>query len=79
MKVTYGPKIDYRWCNGCKKCYDACPQDIYDWDDEKGLPIVAYPEECYICGFCELNCPQLAINVELPLAVRYFFSIYPKG
>lgn len=77
IKVTYGPKIDYRWCNGCRACYDNCPMDVFGWDDEKGMPIVAYPYECRFCCICEMDCPELAINVEFPLHARIDLGIFP--
>jgi len=66
MQISYGPKIDYKRCIGCGLCYELCPVDVFGWDEEKDLPIVAYPKECYQCGSCELECPQMAIDVTLP-------------
>ncbi len=74
---TYGPKISYKDCIGCKKCYDTCPLDVFAWDDEQKLPIVAYPDECFYCGMCELECLELAIDVEVPLHVRLYCGIFP--
>ncbi|MFX1266258.1 MAG: ferredoxin family protein, partial [Promethearchaeota archaeon] len=30
-------KIDYHKCNGCKRCYELCPVDIYAWDKERDV------------------------------------------
>lgn len=76
VNITYGPKIDYRHCNGCRQCYDYCPLDIFGWDEEKGMPVVAYPGECRFCCICELDCLQKAINVELPLHSKIDLAIY---
>ncbi|MBA7685356.1 hypothetical protein ES703_93779 [subsurface metagenome] len=78
IKVTYGPKINYRLCNGCRRCYDNCPLDVFGWDNEEGLPTVAYPDECCYCGICELECLELAINVEVPLHSRLYLGLYPE-
>ena len=78
IKISYGPKIDYRFCNGCRKCYDNCPLDVFGWDEEKNQPTVEYPGECRFCCICELDCLEQAINVELPLHSKIDLGIYPK-
>ncbi len=62
-------KIDYRKCNGCKKCYNLCPMDVFTWDDEMNMPRVTYWEECWICGICWMDCPTRAIDVTLPASM----------
>ena len=59
-------KIDYHKCNGCKRCYELCPVDIYAWDKERDVPVVAYPEECWHCGVCWMECPKRAIDCFYP-------------
>ena len=79
IKVTYGPKIDYDYCNGCGRCYQYCPMDVFEWDEEKKRPIIVRPEECWTnCVTCELECSELAVKVELPLPAKFFWSIFPK-
>ncbi len=68
--MSHGPKIDYASCQGCGACYDDCPTDVFGWDSDKKRPLVLRPEECSYCIICEVDCPELAINVELPLWVR---------
>ena len=77
-KINYGPRIDERLCTGCGECYDMCPMDIFGWDDERNMPTVAYPGECSICCFCEVACPEVAIDVHLPLHQMLDFGILPK-
>lgn len=77
VKVNYGPRIDYSLCNGCGKCYEYCPIDVFGWDDGKRSPIVAYPGECSICCFCEVMCPEVAIDVQIPLHHMLDFGISP--
>lgn len=62
-------KIDQALCTGCKKCYDLCPMDVFTWDEETKKPAVAYPEECWFCGICWMECPRRAINIEYPAAL----------
>jgi adenylylsulfate reductase, subunit B len=79
IKVTYGPKIDYKHCNGCGRCYQYCPMDVFNWDEKKNRPVIARPEECWPnCVTCELECSELAVNVELPLPAKFFWSIFPE-
>lgn len=78
LKITYGPKIDYQFCNGCSECYEACPMDVFGWDKEKGRPTVAYPAECSFCCVCEFACPEVAVDLRLPLHAMLDFGIYPE-
>ena len=62
-------KVDKKRCNGCKRCYDMCPEDVYAWDDKEKKPVVAYPEECWTCGICWAECPKRAIDFILPASM----------
>ncbi len=64
--------VNKELCNGCKICRDACFVDIIKWDDDQKRPIIAYPEECVQCMYCELNCPKRAIKV-IPDYQSYLF------
>ena len=61
-------RIDFDKCLGskCKLCYDMCPMDILDWDEEADRPFVLYPEECCYSGNCSRNCPAKCFRIELP-------------
>lgn len=68
-KYRGGIIIDYTRCNGCGKCCEVCPADIFDINSESHQLTVAYPEECWYCGACIYDCPiDGAIRMELPLA-----------
>jgi adenylylsulfate reductase, subunit B len=58
--------IDYKKCIGCKKCYDLCPMDVITWDQQKDMPEVTYPEDCWFCGVCWMECPKRAIDIVYP-------------
>lgn len=79
FEVGYGPVIDYRHCDGCGVCYDHCPMDIFGWDKEKEMPVVSYPGECCFCCYCEVMCPQMAIDVLFPVHHLLDFGIPVAG
>ena len=51
------------FCKVCGICVALCPQDVFD-SDGRDVPIVARLEACTACRFCELHCPDFAIEVE---------------
>ncbi len=55
--------VDDKLCNGCKICFKACFIDVIKWNAKTRRPIIAYPEECVQCMFCEVVCKKEAINV----------------
>ncbi|GAU79787.1 ferredoxin family protein [Fusibacter sp. 3D3] len=58
-------------CIGCLRCVDSCPIDIFMPSSEQGgIPIVAYPDECWYCGACAMECPKNAITLTHPLMNR---------
>ena len=50
------------WCKGCGLCVEFCPQNVLEQMDS-GRVIVARPEACIACRWCELHCPDFAIFV----------------
>jgi len=76
-------KIDLENCEGCMNCYEACFVDVIRWNEIESRPIVAYPEECATCNWCELSCPTSAIEVipdnPAPMPEPYPKSFYPKS
>jgi 2-oxoglutarate ferredoxin oxidoreductase subunit delta len=57
-KVTVFPN----WCKGCNLCVEFCPMGVLKQGDN-GSVIVAHPERCTACRWCELHCPDFAIFV----------------
>ena len=46
-------------CNGCNRCVEICRSDVLMPNPGKGQPpIVLYPDECWYCGTCVLECPR---------------------
>ena len=55
--------IFYDWCKACGICIAFCPKEVFDRDEE-GKPVIARPDECNGCRFCELHCPDFAITIK---------------
>ncbi len=64
--------VNRELCNGCRTCFKACFIDVIKWDAAKRKPIIAYPEECVQCMYCEINCSERAIKV-IPDYQSYLF------
>lgn len=62
------PVISEKVCVGCGKCADICPLSVFTFDKTtKKAPEVTYPEECWHCNACVLDCPRQAIRLRVPL------------
>ena len=61
------PIITKEKCNACGTCAEICPTDVFR-AVRKGIPpLVKYPEECWHCNACVLDCKQSAVTLRLPL------------
>lgn len=68
------PIIDGIKCNGCGTCVDICPTDVFGLTKTKTIPAITYPEECWHCNACVLDCPKEgAIRLRMPLAQRMLY------
>jgi len=54
-------KIRVEFCKGCGICVAFCPTKVLAMRD--GKVVVAEPDKCIACMFCELRCPDFAIAV----------------
>jgi NAD-dependent dihydropyrimidine dehydrogenase PreA subunit len=57
--------VDLRLCNGCQKCIDVCPTNVFEKYNHEGVWIVdpIRESECILCLACELVCPTEALHV----------------
>ena len=61
-------RFDESKCIGCNKCLQACQIDLMLPNDQKGKPpVVQWPDECWYCGCCVMECPTGAITLHHPL------------
>ena len=61
------PVINEEKCIGCTKCAQICCMDVFGPAEQKQTPQVRYPEECWHCRACVMDCPVGAIDLRYPL------------
>ncbi|MCF6290691.1 MAG: 4Fe-4S binding protein [Desulfobacterales bacterium] len=65
QKKKFNQTIYLDWCKACGICIAFCPSQVFD-ADENGRPLVARPDACTGCRFCEQHCPDFAISITEP-------------
>jgi len=68
------PIINEEACIACGQCVDVCPMDVFFGSEDNEVPVVAYPEECWHCNACVLDCPvegAVTLRIPLPLSICY--------
>lgn len=65
-------RFDDEICIGCNRCVAICRSDVLAPSPERGgSPIVVYPDECWYCGACVLECAHPgAVTLVHPLNQR---------
>jgi len=62
------PIIDPQKCICCGTCADICNSHIFSFKrGSKTIPEVRFPDECWHCDSCILDCPAGAIELRIPL------------
>ena len=54
--------IDEKACVSCELCAEICPTDVFVWDEDRGVPKVDKPAECFGCLSCSEICPPHCIS-----------------
>ncbi|WP_298067319.1 ferredoxin family protein [uncultured Mailhella sp.] len=63
------PIIDRNKCVGCGTCVDICNSNIFVFDRSVDtVPRVKFPDECWHCDSCVIDCPKGAVTLRIPLA-----------
>lgn len=70
------PLINNELCIACKKCADICPLDVIKYQDD--AVVVLYPDECWHCRACVMDCPKQAISMRYPLSHMLLHYDAPK-
>ena len=68
------PIINKDHCIACGICTNICPQDVFFGSKKKKVPVVTYPEECWHCNACVLDCPKegaIRLRIPLPMTICY--------
>ena len=60
-------RFDSAKCVGCNRCLEACMIDVMLPGEKGQHPVAAYPDECWYCGCCVMECPTGAIRLHHPL------------
>lgn len=71
------PVIDKALCNKCGVCVENCPLDVLYSSAANDFPEVRYPEECWHCNSCKLDCPSGAIERRFPLPAMLLYTSAP--
>jgi len=67
--IPWYPTVYEERCDGCKKCYEMCPQKVYSWDEKINKPKVINPFACVVgCSGCAEVCKLKAISFP-PLSI----------
>jgi len=84
------PNINAAYCTGCDRCVITCPEDVFHsgkmMDDsinaqhskapkDAKVPLVKYPDECWHCGICAIECPTDTISWIWPPALQLSIAI----
>ncbi|MGI6731971.1 MAG: 4Fe-4S dicluster domain-containing protein [Anaerovoracaceae bacterium] len=73
------PIINREKCNGCSICTQICTTDAFGPNEKGQVPTVQYPEECWHCRACVMDCPQGAIDLRYPLQLTLSFKEVEGG
>lgn len=62
------PIIDREKCVGCGTCAEICPMQLFlHFPKEDKVPQVKFPDECWHCNSCVLDCKEGAIRLRIPM------------
>lgn len=72
------PVIDQTKCIACNTCAQICCMNVFGPVTPKEIPQVRYPEECWHCRACVMDCPAQAIVLRYPLPMMMLARTSPR-
>jgi NAD-dependent dihydropyrimidine dehydrogenase PreA subunit len=66
--------IDSGRCNGCGICVKSCPADVIQMDKDSKKAFVCYPQDCVVCCWCFVECPEDAVFISAELKTAPLFT-----
>lgn len=73
------PVIHYKTCIACGKCADICCMNVFGPSVPGTQPTVRYPEECWHCRTCAMDCPTGSIRMRYPLPLTMLYRDAKEG
>ncbi len=70
------PIINEEKCIKCTTCVQICPMDVIKV--VKNEIVVKYPDECWHCRACAIDCPAQAIVLRYPLTHMLLHIEHPS-
>jgi NAD-dependent dihydropyrimidine dehydrogenase PreA subunit len=67
-------RIASELCNGCGLCVNSCPADVLRMDKDSKKAVVRYPEECVVCCWCYVECPEEAVFISAEVKMSPLFT-----
>ena len=71
------PVINSEKCTRCGTCANVCVTDCYGPFIKGEVPRVRYPDECWHCRSCVMDCPAGAITMYYPLPLSILYKDAP--
>ncbi len=69
--------INHELCiEKCSICVNACSVDVLRLDAQ-GKAYIAYPDDCFSCFWCAMDCPAKAVYVSSVDSLPWLSSFYP--
>lgn len=61
--ITWNPTVVEDRCLGCGLCVTSCGRQVYGFDYDRNVAVVANPLNCMVgCSTCATVCPREAIE-----------------
>jgi NAD-dependent dihydropyrimidine dehydrogenase PreA subunit len=67
-------RIDPVLCNGCGICVKSCPADVIKMDKNDKKAVIRYPEDCVVCCWCFVECPEAAVFISVVVKTSPLFT-----